>query len=666
MSRILTVNITDILYCSGVESARIEFKAGWDEKTTGLQVLKTICAFANDYQNLNGGYIVIGVAEQDGCAILPPKGLRPEELNLAQRWIRGRCKAMDPEYQPSLSPEVVDGKHLLVVWAPASDIRPHNCPSENKGETRKYFVRLGSETVEAQKVVLQELLQMTARVPFDDRRAQHAATEDMRELKVREFLRDIRSGLSDEQDTRELYRKLRIAAPVNGHDVPKNIGLLLFSDNPEQWFPGARIEIVHFAAGASGNIIEERVFRGGIHEQLKSALTWLENLSGKHLQKQSDSFRVKGWVSYPIPALREALVNAVYHRSYESSPEPVKVYLYPDRIEVISYPGPVPGIRQEHLAQKAPMPPVPARNRRVGEFLKELRLAEGRGTGLPKLYRVMHENGSPEPRFDFDDDRTYFRVTLPAHPEYVALSALSDAAYLRATGNDADALRRIEDAWRQQPGSPALAGELIRLHGAKGRLSEAEKVYAAFKASANETFIAPVTNVLIELLLDANRDEAAREMLAQLPRHLVGNEALEAAILARRLKLEESAHRYFEKAGTALVHDSRALLEFAQTKIRLAQKRYKAAGLNRLDHQANQQLLHEARELLERLLQMDADRVRHAWAWRELARVRQWLAWPVQDIREAYNHAIELLPDEPKFRTELSKWEEKNARKTQQ
>lgn len=662
MNRILTVNIVDLLHCAGVESARIEFKASWDEKTTGLQLIKTICAFANDYQNLNGGYIVIGVAEEKGCAILPPKGLQPEEIEAAQKWIRGRCKAMDPEYQPYLSPEVLDGKHLLVIWAPASDVRPHNCPSENKGEARKYFVRLGCETVEAQKDLLQELLQLTARVPFDDRRAQHARTEDMREFKVREFLRDIRSGLSDEQDTRELYRKLRIAVPVNGHDVPKNIGLLLFSENPEQWFTGARIEIAHFAAGASGNIIEERVFRGGIHEQLKNALIWLENISGMHLEKQPDSFRVKGWVSYPIPALREALVNAVYHRSYESSQEPVKVYLYPDRIEVISYPGPVPGIKLEHLSQKTPMPPVPARNRRVGEFLKELRLAEGRGTGLPKLYRAMRENGSPEPKFDFDDNRTYFQVTLPAHPEYVALSALRDAAYLRATGNDADALRRIEDAWHQQPGSPVLASELIRLHGAKGRITEAEKIYTTFRITANEMFIAPVTNLLIELLYEAKQEGAARAMLDQLPQHLLGNEAVEAAILARKLGHWESAHRYFEKAGDILVHDPRALLEFAQIKIRLSQKRYKATGRNRFDRQANQQLLHEAKELLERLLQMDADKVRHAWAWRELARVRQWLKYPVQDIREAFNHAIELLPDESRFRTELSKWEEKIAR----
>ena len=60
---------------------------------------------------------------------------------------------------------------------------------------------------------------------------------------------------------------------------------------------------------------------------------------------------MRGWVSYPVPALREALVNAVHHRGYRPEVmEPTKVLLYPDRMEIISYPGPVAGIEPHHLA----------------------------------------------------------------------------------------------------------------------------------------------------------------------------------------------------------------------------------------------------------------------------------------------------------------------------
>ena len=59
------------------------------------------------------------------------------------------------------------------------------------------------------------------------------------------------------------------------------------------------------------------------------------------------------------------------------------------------------------------------RNRRIGDFLKELRLTEGRATGLPAIRTAMATNGSPPSRFEMDDAGTYFLVTLPVHPAFV-------------------------------------------------------------------------------------------------------------------------------------------------------------------------------------------------------------------------------------------------------
>jgi len=53
----------------------------------------------------------------------------------------------------------------------------------------------------------------------------------------------------------------------------------------------------------------------------------------------------------------------------------------------------------------------------TGDFLKELQLTEGRATGFPKIYDAMKRNGSPEPAFETDDERTYFLAILPVHPE---------------------------------------------------------------------------------------------------------------------------------------------------------------------------------------------------------------------------------------------------------
>ena len=656
MSTILPVNLDDLLHQRSVESARVEFKASWNE-ITGKQVLKTVCAFANDHQNLNGGYVVLGVAEQGGQAVLPPAGLRAEDIERAHKWLRGRCKGMDPSYDPIFSPELVEDRHILVVWVPASENRPHRAPDID-GKW-KYWIRMGVETVDAEKSgQLGMLLEQTAPVPWDDRLALDAQVEDLREGKVREHLHDVGSGLispNHQLDSLAIYRSMRLTKAVNDHEAPRNVALLFFSEDPERWFAGAKIEVAQFAGDRAGSVQAERSFRGPLADQVRGCLSYLENFSHAHLQKERDRSQVRGWVSYPQIALREALVNAVYHRGYDRNiVEPTKVYLYPDRIEVISYPGPVSGIDEDHLAPGGSVPPVPARNRRIGEFLKELKLAEGRLTGLPQIYDAMEQNGSPTPKFDFDAGRTYFRATLPAHPEYVAVSAIQDAAYLSTVGSAREAFNRVQRAWEGNEASAVLAIEMIRLYAAQGQLEDAEAVFARFRERGPRIAIANVANTLIEALLTDGRKDDARRLLDSLSEVVSAQDAIDTAILARRLRDLQVAHRYFKQAGDVVLGDSRALLEFAQTKIGLAQQvRRKRWSSWRAVHR---RLLVEARELLERVIQMDASSARHAWAWRELARTLDWLRAPSRDVESAFQKAQELLPDEPRFAEELSRF----------
>ena len=657
MSAILPVNVDDLLRGRAIESARVEFKASWNPGTTGFQVLKTVCAFANDYQNLNGGYVILGVAESGGRAVLPPVGLSSVAVDAAQRWIRGHCTAMRPGYTPILSPEILEDRNILVVWAPASEERPHRSPDgPGRGRSWKYWIRVGSETVDAEvSGRLEALLEQTARVPWDDRVARRARIEDLREAKVREYLHDVRSALRDEPDATTIYRRMRISAPANDHEVPRNVGLLFFSDDPEQWFPGARIEVAQFAADRAGEVQSKRVFRGDLASQFRDCLRFLEGLSQTHLKKERDRSRVRGWVSYPVPALREALVNAIYHRGYRPDVvEPTRVHLYPDRLEIISYPGPVAGIESHHLAPDASLPPPPARNRRIGEFLAQLGLAEALWTGLPRIYRSMAENGSPSPRFDFDPGRAWFRATLPAHPEYAAISALQDAAYLRTVGGLDDAFRRIRDAWKANQTSAVLAGEMIRLCADRDDMEEAESVFTRFREIGPRPAIPNVANTWIDVLLSHGRRDDARRLLEELAKSTSAQDAIDAAILARRLREPRIAHRYFQQAGDAIQVDSRALHEFAQTKLWLAQDARRKQ--RRAWHDVYRRLLVEARGLLERVVSMDASSTRHAWAWRDLARTLNWLRAPGTEVEAAFRKASELLPDEPRFEEELQQF----------
>lgn len=81
MTSKLPINLADLLRQRTVEGDRIEYKAGWNLES----VLHTLCAFANDFHNLGGGYIIIGVEERNGRPVLPPKGIAPDSLDAIQK-----------------------------------------------------------------------------------------------------------------------------------------------------------------------------------------------------------------------------------------------------------------------------------------------------------------------------------------------------------------------------------------------------------------------------------------------------------------------------------------------------------------------------------------------------------------------------------------------------
>lgn len=98
--------------------------------------------------------------------------------------------------------------------------------------------------------------------------------------------------------------------------------------------------------------------------------------------------------------------NAVYHRAYDER-EPIEVRVENDRIEIVSFPGPDRSVTMEGLKSYR-VSNRRYRNRRIGDFLKELHLTEGRNTGFKKIVDALEVNGSPKPEFETDEARSYF------------------------------------------------------------------------------------------------------------------------------------------------------------------------------------------------------------------------------------------------------------------
>ena len=420
MSSKLPINLEDLLRQRKVEGDRIEYKKGWNPDP----IMRTLCAFANDFENLGGGYVVIGQdCDETGMPVFPPAGVPDNRLDRIQRELLGYCNQIRPSYFPLLSIERFADRNLVVLWVPGGQNRPYKVPRSvtTSKKDYRYYIRRYSSTVEAKGDDERELISLTARVPFDDRFSQIAKMDDLSPRLMEEFLREVGSGLADEAQNlsvEALGRQMNVAGGPTEAPLPKNVGILFFSEHPRRFFPTTQIDVVWFPEGAGGDRFDEKIFEGPLARIARDALNYIQaNYLKQTVVKHPDRAEAERFWNFPYAAIEEAVVNAVYHRSYEIR-EPIEVRITPDNLVVLSFPGPDRSIRMADLrAGKAVSRRY--RNRRIGEFLKELDLTEGRSTGISKVLKVMEENGSPAPEFDTDNDRSYFLIRLPAHEDAV-------------------------------------------------------------------------------------------------------------------------------------------------------------------------------------------------------------------------------------------------------
>ena len=178
------------------------------------------------------------------------------------------------------------------------------------------------------------------------------------------------------------------------------------------------IQCVHFPDGPGADSFSEKSFKGPLNRMLTDALNYINSqFIEEKVQKFSDRAEAERRYNYPYVAIEEILTNAVYHRSYEIR-EPIEVRILPDRITIGSFPGPDRSITDKDM-QECRFISRRYRNRRIGEFLKELDMTEGRGTGIPKILQAIKKNDSPKPIFHTDEDRSYFVVELLLHPAFI-------------------------------------------------------------------------------------------------------------------------------------------------------------------------------------------------------------------------------------------------------
>jgi len=360
------------------EQQNIEFKSSWHD-----DYLKWICGFANAqggkiFIGLNNTGEVIGVGNyQELMEIIPNKihdllGILAE-VNLDQ----------------------VDGKYYLEIVVP-----PYSVPISLRG---RYYYRSGSTKLEFKGPALHDFLLKRSGITWDDAIEPRASFTDINEQTVATFLKasenagrlPVDKGLT----LPELFEKLRLTD--NGQ--LKRAAIILFGKDPAKFYPNTFVKIGRFGKDEADLKFQETE-EGNLIVLLQSVLTQLDHkFLIRKIEFEGMNRIEKG--EYPVPAMREMLLNALVHRNYMGAP--IQIRVYDDKISIWNE-GSLPdgltldALKRSHASR--PRNPVIADVSFKGGFID----AWGRGT--IKILDTCKQAGLPEP--DMQEQDGGFIITI--------------------------------------------------------------------------------------------------------------------------------------------------------------------------------------------------------------------------------------------------------------
>lgn len=370
------------------ESQTIEFKRSPGDRQL-VRAVETVAAFANT----DGGYILFGV-RNDTTIVGVQIGAQTLE-----RVVNAITDNTEPVVYASVEVVRVDGKDVIVVSVDESMHKPHTAygrPYKRVGPVKKPM-----DTAE-----FEGLLVRRRSVPFDERMVEEASYEDIDERKVEVYLqrrveRDPDASLPSASIQEILTTTLRGAQEIEGRLVPTTAGILLFGRETQRFVPQAEIRLVRFKGTTRTDIIDQMRIRDTLLEMLDEAEKFARR--NTHRGMKIVGFKSVRIDEYPFKAIREAVVNAVAHRDYETQGY-IQVNIFDDRLEVQNPGEPLKPI--EELLKGIHLP----RNTVICRRLHDVGEMEEYGTGLAKMKQWMEDHSLPGP--EFESLAGSFRVTF--------------------------------------------------------------------------------------------------------------------------------------------------------------------------------------------------------------------------------------------------------------
>jgi ATP-dependent DNA helicase RecG len=199
------------------------------------------------------------------------------------------------------------------------------------------------------------------------------------------------------------------------HGAPTNAAVLLFGRQPQRTLRHAVIRLAYFRSINDFTAYPDCT--GTLFQQVEQALLAVEQANpGDFVFPSTHDWgtdpRRREVPQYALPALREAIVNALVHRDYYQSGGDIELKMFPDRLVVANPGGLLPGVTVASLRES---PHLSARrNRRVAEVCFLNFVVERYGTGTTRMIEACRNAGLPEPEFVADEHN--FAVTFRKDP----------------------------------------------------------------------------------------------------------------------------------------------------------------------------------------------------------------------------------------------------------
>jgi len=394
------------------ESSRIEAKRG---SSIDRSLLETICAFSNE-PRLEGGFILLGVVREAESLFPIYKTEKLGNLDQLQLDIASQCASMfNQPIRPSIEVEEVGGNPVIKIFVPELSDAQKPVYFKNEGLPRGAYRRIGPSDQRCSDDDLALFYNKTE--SFDSTLVTDSLWDDVDEAAVERY-RSLREKVNPHAEElnyndSDLLRSLGcLQENTNGYHLTY-AGLLVFGKAMAQrrLIPSVRVDYIRVPGNEWIADPENRFttidMRGPLLLIINRAYNAIVDDLPKGFLLPDGQLQAES-VGLPGRALREALVNALMHRSYRVN-QPIQLIRYSNRLEIKN-----PGFSlkpEDSLGE----PGSQQRNPFIAAIFHETNLAETKGSGIATMRRLMNAAGLVPPTFESDHANNQFTARLLLH-----------------------------------------------------------------------------------------------------------------------------------------------------------------------------------------------------------------------------------------------------------